>query len=267
MADLSTRARSGGDQSETTLRRGVGILFALGSDEASRSNGLGVVRLAEIVGREKSQVSRSLKTLVECGVLDRDPRTLQYRLSWRLLAVAARAGDARLLQTASPLLDDLVDRLGETAHLSVLRGAEVLTVLTRASSQVVQATSWVGRTISASCSSSGRALLLDHDAEQLRRLFSGHSFTAPGPNAPRDVDDLARRVVSARARGCAVVAEESEPGLSGVAAPVRDARGVIVAAVNISAPTFRLAGRTEEACGEVVATAAALSRLLGCGCD
>ncbi len=251
------------DQPETTLRRGVSILFVLGSSEAVDAGGLGVTRIAELLEREKSQVSRTLKTLVACGVLERDPTTLLYRLSWRLFALAARAGDHRLLESAPPLLERLVGAFDETAYLSVLQGREVLTVQTHSSSLVMQAAGWVGRTAPAYCTSSGRALLVDHSEERLRALFEGVAFTRFGPNTPTGVEDLAGRIAQARRLGYARVDEENEPGLVGVAAPIRDSRGRIVAAVNISGPKFRLGDRLAAASDQVVATAGELSRALG----
>lgn len=260
MSTAAPAARPDGEQSETTLRRGVGILFVLGSAEARRNTGLGVVRIAELLGREKTQVSRTLKTLVDCDVVERDPKSLLYRLSWQLFALADRAGDSRLLETSGPVVERLVARLGEAAHVSVLRGADVLTVVSRASPQVVAATGWVGRTVPAYCTSSGRALLLDHADDDLRLLFADVTFAPRATRTPSDVDDLIARVARARRQGYAVVKDELERGLSGVAAPVRDGSGRIVAAVNVSAPTFRLpavAGR------ELLAATAELSRLLG----
>lgn len=254
------------DQSETTLRRGVGILFALGGEEALESNGLGMTRVAELVGREKSQVSRTLKTLVDCGAIERDAQTLHYRLSWDLFALAARAGDRRLCDVAGPLLERLVGRLGETAHVSVRRGAEVLTVLSSAPTRVVLAVGWVGRTTPAYCTSAGRALLLDHTAAELRTLFDGVPFRRLGPNTPATVEELLPRVAAAAGAGFAVVAEEHEPGLLGVAAPIRDGQGRIAAALNVSAPTFRLAAGPDldNARREIVGTAGEISSLLGC---
>ena len=116
------------EQSETTLRRGMSILFCLGSQEALEAGGLGVVRIAELVGREKSQISRTLKTLEQCGLLDRDPDTLRYRPSWELFALAARAGDHQLLEAVPPILEYVVSRLQEPAYLSVLQGRSALTM-------------------------------------------------------------------------------------------------------------------------------------------
>jgi IclR family KDG regulon transcriptional repressor len=250
-------------QRATTLGRGLDILIAVGSADATAAGGLGVVRIAELVGREKSQVSRALKTLLDTGLVERDPGTRAYRLGWRLYAMAAGAGDARLLAAARPVLHALVARVGESAHLSVLDGTDVLTVLSEAPASAVRAAGWVGRRVPAHCTSSGRALLLDEHDDALRGRFAGVAFGGGSTGrGPRDVEDFLRRVAAARARGYAVVDEELEPGLVGAAAPVRAFDGRVVAAINVSAPKFRLGRRLEAAGRDVRAAAAELSARL-----
>lgn len=260
-----SRGRAG---AETSLGRGLEILAVLGSEEATANGGLGVVRIAQLVGREKSQVSRALKTLAESGFVDRDPDSLVYRLGTRLFTLAARAGDQRLLTVAPPILAELVNRTGETAHLSVLAGAEVLTVLSEPSPRAVRASGWSGRRVPVHCTSSGRALLLDHDRTRLAELLPGPELPARGLGSPRDVAELHRRIAAARDKGYALVDQEFEPGLVGVAAPVRDFRGRIVAALNVSGPKFRFGTQLELAAGPDVKRAAdELSGQLGWGTD
>ena len=252
---------------EVKLRKELAILIVLGGEEAVENGGLGVVRIAELIGREKSQVSRALKTLAESGLVDRDPSTLHYRLGWRFFALAARAGEQRLISTSPPLLERLMKNLGETVHLSVLQGTEVLTVLSKSPPHAVTAVGWSGRTVPIYCTSSGRALLFDHDRDALSELLSGVEFRKLGPNTVRSVEQLYKRVVAARARGYALVDEEFEFGLVGAAAPVRDFRGQIVATLNVSAPKFRLGERLEAAGQEVKRAADELSTLLGWSSD
>jgi DNA-binding IclR family transcriptional regulator len=252
---------------DTNLRKELAILIVLGCDEAVESEGLGVVRVAELIGREKSQVSRALKTLAESGLVDRDPSTLHYRLGWRFFALAARAGEQRLVNVAPQLLELLVRSIGETAHLSVLQGTEVLTVLSKSPSHVVKADGWAGRTVPVYCTSSGRALLFDHDPEALSELLSGTKFRRLGPNTVRGVGELYERIVAARARGYAMVGEEFELGLVGAAAPVRDFKGNIVAALNVAAPKFRLDEHLQAAGQEVKRASDELSALLGWSSD
>lgn len=238
----------------TSLRRGLQILAALGSDAAA-DGGLGVTQLAALTGHEKSQVSRTLAVLTEYGLAERSPGGPGYRLGWECFALAARAGQPRLIQDATGALEELVAQVGEAAHLSVLHGAQTLTLLTRSPTHAIVARGWVGRTVPAYCTSSGRALLLDHDRDALVELLGPGPFPAHGPNAPRDVAELERRVGRARQIGYAVADEESEPGLVAAAAPVRDFTGNVVAAINVSGPKFRLGERLHQA-GELVRAAA-----------
>jgi IclR family KDG regulon transcriptional repressor len=253
------------DAGADSVSRAAAALIALGSRESVDRGGLGVLRLAELTGGDKGQVSRLLKTLDAHGLVERDAETRNYRLGWQLFVLASRVGDQRLLGLAPPLLAGLVERLGETANLTVLRGTEVLTVFSEPSPRAVQSVEWVGRKVPAYCTSSGRALLLDQNRDDLAGLFDGVEFDRLGPNAPPDVDALHRRIVASRARGYAVVDEEFEPGLIAAAAPVRNFAGRICAAVNVSAPKFRLGGaRRVAAVGRALKDVAdELAQLLG----
>ncbi len=247
----------------TSLRRGIEILLALGTDQAVESRGLGVLRVSELVGREKSQVSRSLRTLAEYGLVERDSETLGYRLGARLFVLGTRASEPRLLAAAPHVLAELVDRLGETAHLSALQGSEVLTLLSESPEHAIRAADWVGKTALAHCTSAGRALLFDHDLAALEALFAEQELSAAGPRAPATVGELAARIAADRACGYALVDEEFEAGLVGVAAPVRDVRGRIVAALNVSAPKFRFGARVAAVGPDLRVAADELSVLLG----
>ena len=250
-------------QDATGLRRGLAIVEVLAEHAAADGGPLGVVRIAELVGREKSQVSRTLRTLAETGFVERDPVTRGYRIGWRLFALAARAGEPRLLALAQPVMRGLVAELGETAHLSVLDGAEVLTLLSEAPPSAIRATGYSGRVVAVSSTSAGRALLFDHDRAEFDALLAVTGLARSGPNAPRSAADLWRRLERARELGYAAAEEESEVDLVAVAAPVRDFRGGVVAALNVSGPQFRLGARLERAGAAVAAAADGLSAALG----
>ncbi|WP_370971515.1 IclR family transcriptional regulator [Amycolatopsis sp. cg9] len=236
------------------LRRDLDLLEALASPEAQRAGELGVVRLAQLTGREKSQVSRALKALAEEGVVERDPDTLGYRLGWRLFSLVARTVEDRLVRTAEPVLRELSAELEETSHLCVLRDQEVLTLLS-VSGHSFRAHDWEGRGVPAHCTSAGRVLLLDATPDDLYIRFAG----AEEPALP----DLFLKIQEARRTGYARVLEEFEPGLAGVSAPIRDFRGRVIAAVNISAPTERLGESLEAAGRETAKAAARISAHLG----
>jgi DNA-binding IclR family transcriptional regulator len=168
-----------------------------------------------------------------------------------------------LLDVAPPVLERLRWNLGETIHLSVLQGAEVLTVLSKPALRAVTAAEWNGRAVPVHCTSSGRALLFDLDHEAISELLAGVEFRKLGPNTVGGTQELHERVVAACAHGYALVDEEYESGLVAAASPIRDFRDHIVAALNVSAPKFRFGERLEDAGKEVKRAADELSALLG----
>jgi DNA-binding IclR family transcriptional regulator len=249
-------------QGSTTLRRGLAILIALGSEQAELSGGLGVTQLAGLLHEDKGQVSRTLRVLRSTGLVDRDVSTQNYFLGWMIYGLAARSGNRRLLHEVPSVLRSLVDEIGESAHLSVLQRREVLTVWTESPTLAIQATDWVGRTVPAWSTSSGRALLVDYDLERLTSLFGDGPF-ASASNGPTDVESLYKRLVEAKKIGYAIVAEEFEPELVGVAAPIRAHHGQVIAAINLSGPKYRFGARLEEAGILTQKAADQLTTLLG----
>jgi IclR family transcriptional regulator, KDG regulon repressor len=260
--ESAVTGESADERTGTTLRRGIDLLFALGGEEALTHNGLGVSRAAEMLSFDKSLVSRTLKTLEDVGVVERDPASRQYRLSWRLYSLAARSGNQRLLEAARPILRELVSTLDESAYLSVLDGKQVLTVIAEESARLVQAKEKVGTHTALHNTSSGRVLLLDDSPEALRALFPSERLERSTPFAPATVTDLINRIAECREHGYAAVKDELEIGLFALAVPVRVA-GRIVAAINVSSPSYRLSERAESVGQQVLAAAKKLEHQLG----
>ncbi|MEU6118693.1 IclR family transcriptional regulator [Streptomyces sp. NPDC047117] len=241
-----------GSDSLSSVRRALDVLRILGQGP------MGVQEVAQALGKEKSQISRTLKLLAEEGFIERDPRSLRYHVGWQLLALAASAGEDRLQREAPPVLRELVHQVGEPAYLTVLSGHSVVTVLTERTSRGLQAHEWIGRSSPLNCTSAGRALMFNlPDQEVAALLATEGGEPLPGTDAaPRDVPSVLERLRTERSRGHAVAVEEMEPGLIAVAAPVHDHRGDVIAAVNVSAPVFRLPPEAVPRTVDAVAAAA-----------
>ncbi|PXY24730.1 IclR family transcriptional regulator [Prauserella muralis] len=238
------------------LRRDLEILDVLAHEAGPRGEPLGVTRVAELVGREKSQISRALSSLAEEGLVERDDRSSGYRLGWRLYALAARTFESRLVAIATPYLRAVVTRVQETTVLCVLRGDDVLTIASETPPHAFRGVGWEGVSVPAAATSAGRVLVSDWDADTIRSFFTERKLAAAGEHpAIRTPDQLLAELERIRARGYATVDEEFEHGVVGCSAPVRDFNGRIVAAVNITAPKTRL-GERLDAAGRFVANAA-----------
>ncbi|MDL4864006.1 IclR family transcriptional regulator C-terminal domain-containing protein, partial [Halomonas elongata] len=240
----------------------VDLLRALASPEARRVGGLGVSRLAEITGREKSQVSRALKSLGEVGLVARDPESRRYQIGWQLVALTAGSEEMHMLEEAHGPLDTLLTELDEPVHLCVLYGANVMTLITQFPHRR-RAPGLTAPVVPAHRTSAGRALCADHTDTQLARRFAEVDLASGEPaGRVQNLNDLATEVLKGRDQGYATVDEELEPGLVGASAPVRNEAGQIVAAINVSARKERIDDL--DAVGRATArAAAALSRALG----
>jgi DNA-binding IclR family transcriptional regulator len=214
----------------------MAILDALASaDPAVFPDGLSVADVTRVLDREKSVVSRQLKSLLETGMVARRPSG-RYELSWRLFALAVRAGDQQLIKVASPLLLRLTETVRERTYLSVLSDGGVLTVLSEGSRRSIEAANWMGRTIPVNRSSSGMALLMDYEDDYILDMVR-HGEDGV---SDREARQFLAQVQQARRRGYTVANRVFDPELLGIGAPVRDFTGRIKAAVNISGPAFRI---------------------------
>ena len=267
------------------LRRDLELLEVLGSAESVAAGGLGVNRLAQLVGRDKGQVSRTLATLADSGLAARDQSTLNYRLGYQLYALAARTLESRLVREATPYLRRVVTALHETTHLCVFRSGSVLTLTSETSEYAFRGLGWEGVSVAAWQTSAGRVLISDWNDADLRRWYEAHGNDAAvtGPVAPElvqtgnlpivsdaglrrvvtDADTFLTEIHRIRTHGYATVDEEFERGVVGVSAPVYDFRHNIIAAINVSAPKTRLGGHLEQAGRVAARVAAELSTQLG----
>ena len=243
------------------MGRGFDILSAVASvvDEGRPAT---VSEIATMLGRERSQVSRSLTALDKQGFITRGPGR-GYTLAWSWYATAQELTAHRIQQHGLAVLDELATTVGEAAFLGVLQGSTTLTVLESLPPTTGMIGSWIGRSYPAYCSDAGRATLWDASDDEVRAVFSSTTFRAQGPNTPASVDDLLDRLRTDRERGYSIVDQEAEPGLYSVAAPVWDFRQEVVAAIQVVGAYDDLIGRADE-CGAACArAAAALSELLG----
>ncbi|MEU5096187.1 IclR family transcriptional regulator [Streptomyces sp. NPDC020996] len=234
---------------QSSMGRGLDILVALAHRTAEGLRGTSVADLAREMDRDRSQLSRSLDAMAREEFAVREPRSVS--LHWRLYADALDVTAHRLRTDGHTALEGMVGETGESCYLGVLAGDTTVTIAERVPRGSKQVGSWIGRPYPAYCSDCGQALLVDADDEEIASVFARTEFLRHGPNTPVDLDDFRRRLAATRTRGYSIVDEEAEPGLYSVAAPVRDFRGEVVAALQVVGPRTRLAPAT-DACADSV---------------
>lgn len=244
---------------DKTLLKGLTVLEAVTDVEhPSRT----IEELAARVGLTRSNTHRTLQTLMHAGYIERDEGA-GYRGGIRLFELAARQlGNLDLRRIAGPAMRKLATDTGETVHLSVLDGIEVVYIDKIDSPQPIRAYSMIGGRAPAYAVATGKALLahqpegyLETYAESLSR-HTGATITT----LPLLKEDL-RRAVRA---GYALNRGEWRDGVGGVAVAIFNALDDVVGAIGISGPLDRLSlGRAKELAADVKACAAGISAALG----
>lgn len=225
---------------------------------------LGVTEIAQRVGMHKSSVSRILTTLEQEDLVERDPDSRRFKLGLGLIAVAGPLlAELEERRVAYPLLRRLTELTTETSALMVWHGGESMCVEQIASPQQVKHTTPLGARYHDAMSASVQVFLAAESEERVRALILNGTISYAGVDEA-SLEAYLLRLKDADARGFATNYGESSLDEVGVAAPVRDHRGNLVAAVLIPAPRFRVSPERLATLGEACArTAQQITNRLG----
>jgi len=217
------------------LDRALDILELLAASPGPR----GLADIAEQIRGPKATVHRLLATLQARGYATHDQRTGRYGAGIRCFELGslwARQLDLRAV--AAPHAARLNERSGETVHLAVYDHGDVVYIDKIESRHPVVARSYVGGRCPAACVATGRALLAYRPREEIEEVL-GFPLPACSPHSitrPTELDALLDRV---RRDGYAVNHGGYREGVGGVAAPIRDYTGRVVASVGLCMPEQR----------------------------
>ncbi|MGH3264895.1 MAG: IclR family transcriptional regulator [Trebonia sp.] len=180
-------------------------------------------------------VYRMIMTMAAEGYLDRLPNG-DYRPGVRTLTLGTAAlRSLDLIAIATPRLQELGERTGETVNLAVLSGDRVLYLIRLRNSDLVTANIQVGSTLPAVHTSIGKLLLAQLDEDDLASRITDASFSPnAGPNAKLSLAELRTELEAIRGQGWAMQDEELSYGLRSVAAPITRPDGRVVAGVNLA---------------------------------
>jgi DNA-binding IclR family transcriptional regulator len=245
-----------------SVSRALDILeaFEIGQEE------LGVTELSRKLKLHKNNVFRLLATLETRGYVEQDRSTGNYRLGIRTFEVASVfLHHLGLVQQARGVLEQLSSDTGETAYLANLDGPAVVCLDMVETRQAVRVVSQLGRRLPAHASALGKAQLAYRPREELDQLWRRMDRDAATPRAAQDVARFAEELDRVATAEVAIEDEELQPGVRGVAAPVRDYARRVVGALGVSGPGSRLSlDRLErEVAPRVKAAAQQVSKRLG----
>lgn len=217
---------------ESVLERVVRVLDAF----TPEARVLSVGEVARRAGLPTATASRLVADLVAQGLLARDADR-RVRIGRRLWELASRASPTvALRELAMPVLEELLRVVGHHAQLGVLDGEEVLFVERLSTEQAVVNYTRIAARLPLHASSSGLVLLAHAPSELQERLLTGPlaRFT---PATITDGATLRRRLAEVRREGSVVCQGFLHADATGVAVPVHDESGAVVAAVSVIVPS------------------------------
>lgn len=249
--------RSGKIQS---VDRAIAILEQM----ASRGGSASLSDLASALGLCRSTVHGLLATMKQRGLVAQETNGV-YVLGIKLFELGTVAVSRLDLRTiAGPVLQQLVDKFQETAHLVVADGLDVIYIDKRECARSMRIVSQVGYRLPAYCTAVGKAILAFMPTEELDRLLADVELQAWTRNTITDKQLLKADLQEVRRRGYALDREEIFEGLCCVGAPIRDHTHQVIAALSVAGPSMRLGpDRIAEVIPAVVEAAALISHQLG----
>lgn len=163
------------------------------------------------------------------------------------------------------LLEELTERTGETSHLAMLSGAEVLYIdKEQPAGSVTKLVTEIGVRLPAHLTAVGRAMLAELPPAQVRALYAGRPLVLRTGHGPRSIGALLEDLASVRSDGVAIDEGMVTPGISCVAAPVFSHEGTPVAAIGVTYVSAQRAQAARHQATELVRDASArLSSNLG----
>jgi IclR family pca regulon transcriptional regulator len=227
-----------GPRYSQSLARGLAIMECFDAERPV----LGIAEIAEELGMSRSTTHRYLATLVGLGYMEQD-KSRKYRLSLRVTDLGMAAlHSTGLREHAHSILEELRQGSGFTAGLAMLDGPEIVyvdrLVSYRRGQEDVEVGLGIGSRLPAYCTALGKVLLAhlpESDRQEL--LFGGPTLERKGPNAITGKGALRAELAMVLEEGFAAEDEELAAGRIAIAAPVRDATGTVIAAIDLASDT------------------------------
>jgi DNA-binding IclR family transcriptional regulator len=244
-----------------TLDRALGTLLRIGE---SGSRGLTLAECSAALGYSKPTVHRILRTLAGRGFVSVDGERGRYTLGVANLRLGmAFLEQLDLRQEALPILRDLGERTGETIHLGVLDGSDVVYIEKVESRHAVRMFSQIGRTMPAHSTGIGKAILAYLPDDELEEALP-ERLEARTPATLTDRRRLLDHLAATRRRGYSTDEIENEEGIRCVGAAVFDHTGAVRAGISVAGPESRVTPERMPELGQLVRTAAfEISRRIG----
>lgn len=217
-----------------SLAKGLSVIEVFSAEQPRCS----VADVARETGLDRATARRCLLTLHTLGYADYDGKFFELTPRVLRLGVGVLAS-MPLPQIVQPWLDQLSERVGYSASVSILDAAEIVYIARAAQKRVMSIGLMPGSRLPAHSTSMGRVLLAAMPEAEARAIIDRSDLTPRTKHSVTDPVRIMEILDQVREQGFAVVDQEIELGLRSIAVPVFNSRNSTVAALNIGVPAIQ----------------------------
>jgi DNA-binding IclR family transcriptional regulator len=220
--------------------------------------------LSSATGTPKASLHRLLQSLQSRGYVTQDAATGRYGIGVRCFELGSMwALNLDLRSIAAPFLAHLNTVSRETVHLGVYEHGDVVYIDRLESPQQVVAKSYVGRRCPATSVATGRVLLAYSPQAEIDRVLA-EPLPAYTAHSVTDARELAEMLAQIRVDGYGINRCSYRDEVCGIAAPIRDHTGQVIASVGLCLPEHRFVDEQFDGFRDAtIAAAVDISRALG----
>ncbi len=212
-----------------SLERGIAVLRSFCADAPRQT----VADVARSTGLTRATARRLLLTLERLGYARTDGK--HFELTPRVLDIGySYLASLNLNEIVQPYLASFSERVNESASVSVLDDTDIVYIARVPTKRIMTVAIGLGSRFPAFQTSMGRVLLADLPDEQIGDIFDRSDRSSVTEHTASTVDELLAAIADVRATGWALVDQELEVGVRSMAAPIRNAAGCSIAAMNVS---------------------------------
>jgi DNA-binding IclR family transcriptional regulator len=192
--------------------------------------------IAERLGLDRSTVYRFLSTGQKHGYIQKDDKTSRYSLGYRFLVLSATISKRLdIRKIAHQHLVELEQHTGETIHLTIFDGKNVVYIDKIERERPVRMYSRIGNIAPMHCTAVGKAILAYQPDGEIEKILDLDNLKKYTPNTITDKGALLRELKKIRETGYAVDRQEHEDEICCIASPIWNSSGSVHLAISISA--------------------------------
>ncbi|MCM2675889.1 IclR family transcriptional regulator [Alkalicoccobacillus plakortidis] len=255
------RSQVGDNQLVQAVDRALEIIDIL----KEHPKGLGVTEIANRIGVVKSTAHRLLSSLESKHYVRRTVDQQRYRLGLKFLEIKSYVIDTTdIVEEAHPLLEELVEKVGEITHLVLLDGFEMVYIDKVEPNQTIRIFSRTGKRAPIHCTGVGKAIAAHFNEAQLKKYFHQAELEGYTPHTFTSEEAFREELSQIKQLGYALDNEEHELGIRCVAAPIWNHEGKVENAISVTGPIDRMSDeKIEELKPILIHTANLISKAIG----